>query len=106
SSVNGLIESKVCSRSQGHPPGARNLAMMATARSKRSPVLGGIGKQSKRRGANAAMCGRTLEFRRKALPGTSTMVGRDAFGAPLTEDRKTFIRRSKIVCVTVCLTVF
>src|SRR5947209_20589805 len=38
SSVYGLIVSKVCSRSHGHPPGARNLAMMATARSNFSPV--------------------------------------------------------------------
>src|SRR5712692_504818 len=34
------MESKVCSRSQGHPPGARSRAMMETARSKRSPVAG------------------------------------------------------------------
>src|ERR1051325_3722134 len=33
------MESKVCSRSHGHPPGARNRAMMPTARSKRSPVV-------------------------------------------------------------------
>src|SRR5579863_566637 len=32
--------SKVCSRSQGHPPGARSRSMMLTARSKRSPVEG------------------------------------------------------------------
>src|SRR6266496_5413243 len=32
--------SKVCSRSQGQPPGARSRAMMDTARSKRSPVVG------------------------------------------------------------------
>jgi hypothetical protein len=32
--------SKVCSRSQGHPPGPRNRAMMDTARSNRSPVVG------------------------------------------------------------------
>src|SRR5215469_9840263 len=32
--------SKVCSRSQGHPPGARSRAMMDTARSNCSPVLG------------------------------------------------------------------
>src|ERR1039458_9870525 len=31
--------SKVCSRSQGHPPGPRSRAMMDTARSKRSPVV-------------------------------------------------------------------
>src|ERR1700758_1902572 len=33
------MESKVCSRSQGQPPGARSRAMMETARSKRSPVV-------------------------------------------------------------------
>src|ERR1700681_2064311 len=33
------MESKVCSRSQGQPPGARRRSMMATARSKRSPVV-------------------------------------------------------------------
>src|ERR1700722_15170500 len=32
------MESKVCSRSQGQPPGPRRRDMMATARSKRSPV--------------------------------------------------------------------
>src|SRR5580658_11162170 len=32
--------SKVCSRSQGHPPGPRNRAMIETARSNRSPVVG------------------------------------------------------------------
>src|SRR6266404_4864516 len=31
--------SKFCSRSHGHPPGARSRAMISTARSKRSPVL-------------------------------------------------------------------
>src|SRR5215510_6071975 len=30
--------SKLCSRSQGHPPGARKRAMMATARSNFAPV--------------------------------------------------------------------
>src|ERR1700694_1906204 len=34
------MESKVCSRSQGHPPGPRRRAIMETARSKRSPVVG------------------------------------------------------------------
>src|SRR5215472_12330573 len=34
------MESKVCSRSQGQPPGARRRAMIWTARSKRSPVVG------------------------------------------------------------------
>src|SRR5437016_4130731 len=33
-----LIESKVCSRSHGHPPGARNRAIIATALSNFSPV--------------------------------------------------------------------
>src|SRR5882757_6847753 len=33
------MESKVCSRSQGQPPGARRRSMMLTARSKRSPVV-------------------------------------------------------------------
>src|SRR5579864_4529635 len=33
------MESKVCSRSQGQPPGARRRSMIATARSKRSPVV-------------------------------------------------------------------
>jgi hypothetical protein len=32
------MESKVCSRSQGHPPGARRRAMIETASSKRFPV--------------------------------------------------------------------
>src|SRR5215831_5682435 len=32
--------SKVCSRSQGQPPGARSRAMMDIARSNRSPVVG------------------------------------------------------------------
>src|SRR5580704_18358991 len=32
--------SKVCSRSHGHPPGPRNRAMIDTARSNRSPVVG------------------------------------------------------------------
>src|SRR5215469_1087297 len=32
--------SKVCSRSHGQPPGARSRAMMETARSNRSPVVG------------------------------------------------------------------
>src|SRR5579862_4328426 len=32
------MESKVCSRSHGHPPGARSRSMIATARSNRSPV--------------------------------------------------------------------
>src|SRR5271157_3137474 len=31
--------SKVCSRSQGHPPGPRSRAMIDTARSNRSPVV-------------------------------------------------------------------
>src|SRR5712691_200592 len=34
------MESKLCSRSQGQPPGPRNRAMMETARSNRSPVVG------------------------------------------------------------------
>src|SRR5581483_2896176 len=34
------MESNVCSRSQGQPPGPRNRAMMETARSNRSPVVG------------------------------------------------------------------
>src|SRR5512147_81026 len=34
------MESNVCSRSHGQPPGARNRAMISTARSKRSPVVG------------------------------------------------------------------
>jgi hypothetical protein len=34
------MESKVCSRSQGQPPGARSRSMMLTARSNRSPVVG------------------------------------------------------------------
>ena len=33
------MESKVCSRSHGHPPGARSRSMIATARSNRSPVV-------------------------------------------------------------------
>src|SRR6266542_535763 len=33
------MESKVCSRSHGHPPGARRRAMMDTARSKRAPLV-------------------------------------------------------------------
>src|SRR6266404_7827817 len=36
------MESKVCSRSQGHPPGPRNRAMIETARSNRSPVVADI----------------------------------------------------------------
>src|SRR5271165_2394221 len=34
------MESKVCSRSHGQPPGPRRRAMIETARSKRSPVFG------------------------------------------------------------------
>src|SRR5436305_8456943 len=34
------MESKVCSRSHGHPPSPRSRAMMDTARSKRSPLDG------------------------------------------------------------------
>src|ERR1700691_5695653 len=41
------MESKVCSRSQGQPPGARKRSIIATARSKRSPVVD-IGIHSKR----------------------------------------------------------
>src|SRR4249919_3909054 len=37
------MESKVCSRSHGQPPGARSRAIIATARSKRSPVDEDIG---------------------------------------------------------------
>src|SRR5260370_8083380 len=34
------MESKVCARSEGQPAGPRNRAMMETARSNRSPVVG------------------------------------------------------------------
>jgi hypothetical protein len=34
--------SKLCSRSQGQPPGARSRAMMATRRSNLSPVVVGL----------------------------------------------------------------
>src|SRR5205085_9972291 len=37
SSVNGLIVSNVCSRSHGHPPGARNRAINPTSFSNFSP---------------------------------------------------------------------
>src|SRR5690349_7973166 len=43
SKVYRLIVSKVCSRSHGQPPGARSRAIIATARSKRSPVDEDIG---------------------------------------------------------------
>src|SRR5438046_1387703 len=49
------MESKVCSRSQGHPPGARNLAMMKTARSNLSPVVG-IAPNLNQRGRDGKNC--------------------------------------------------
>ncbi len=52
-----MIESKVCSRSHGQPPGPRSRAMIETARSKRSPVVGMRPKHCKRRRCEWAMNG-------------------------------------------------
>src|ERR1700693_259964 len=51
------MESKVCSRSHGQPPGPRSRAMIETARSKRSPEVGMRPKHCKRRRCEWAMNG-------------------------------------------------
>src|SRR5215469_7401202 len=72
--------SKVCSRSQGHPPGARSRAMIETTRSNRSPVI------AIRPTLNEAVafCYGGL-VRVKRLIQKLRIIGDDAVDAPLGE---------------------